>query len=368
VINPKPNISRLNRCDNVTFDRMGYLRLDKNENIMGFDKKVIADILSNVDGRMISAYPMVYKLYKKVSEWLGIKKDFIYVSAGSDGAIKSVFEAYVANGDEVVVIHPTYAMYYVYSDMFGAKLKKIPFNKDLSLHYEDVITAISLKTKLVCIANPNSPTGTIIEHDKLLKIIDFADKNEALILLDEAYYGYYPTTYLEYIDKFKNLIVTRSFTKAYGLGCARLVLAVASPDIIVNLKKVRPIYEVNSFSVLLGIYVIDHPEIFRKHMALFKEAKEYLINELDKMNIKFLNTHANFILIKAKDRNEAQFVADELKNKKVLVKAGFEEEPLCDYIRVNIGNKEHMRIFIENFFDVLSLIPACRQTGLPISR
>jgi len=358
MISPKPNIARLNRHENTALDRADYLRLDKNENIIGFDKEIIDEVLSEVGSHMISAYPMVYKLYEKASRWLGVKKDCIYVSSGSDGAIKSIFEAYVGKDDEVVTIHPTYAMYYVYSDMFEADLKKVRFNDDFSLPSGDIVSAISPRTKLVCMANPNSPTGTIIEQDELLKIIDAADRNETLILLDEAYYGYYPVTYLKYIEGFKHLIVTRSFTKAYGLGSARLGLAVSSPEIISNLKKVRPIYEVNSFSVLLGNYVMDHPEIFEKQIALFGEGKKYLLGELKRMKMEFLDTHANFILIKTGDKLEAQFIAEELKKRKVLVRAGFDERPMVDYIRVNVGDKGQMKVFVESLADVLSSIPA----------
>lgn len=358
MIDPKPNIARLIRHENSELDRAGYLRLDKNENIIGFDSQAIEEMLSGVDSQTISTYPMVYKLYEKASEWLGVKKDRIYVSSGSDGAIKSVFEAYVGEGDEVVVIHPTYAMYYVYSDMFEADLKKVRFNDDFTLPPGSIISAISPRTKLICIANPNSPTGTVIEEDELLRIIDAADKNETLVLLDEAYYGYYPVSYLKYIDRFENLIVTRSFTKAYGLGSARLGLAVSNPCIISSLKKVRPIYEVNSFSVLLGSYVMDHPEIFDRQIALFKEGKKYLLGELKRMKMEFVDTRANFILMKTSDRLEAQFIAEELKKRGVLVRAGFDEMPMVDYIRVNIGEKGQMKILAERLSDVLNSIPS----------
>jgi len=361
MISPKPNIARLSRHENAALDRAGYLCLDKNEDIIGFDRKIIDDMLSKVDSHMISAYPMVYKLYEKAAGWLGTQKGSIYVSSGSDGAIKSVFEAYVGKGDGVVILHPTYAMYYVYSDMFEADLKKVRFDDDFSLSSGDIISAISPKTKLVCIANPNSPTGTVIEEGELLKIIDFADKNRTLVLLDEAYYGYYPVTYLEYIERFKNLIVTRSFTKAYGLGSARLGLAVSNPEIISNLKKVRPIYEVNSFAILLGSYVIDHPEIFKEHMVLFREGKECLLKGLARIGMKSFDTYANFVLIKMKDGTEAMALADRLKDRKVLVRAGFTEEPMQGCIRVNVGTKEQMNRFIKALSGVLDSAFACKR-------
>jgi histidinol-phosphate aminotransferase len=192
-----------------------------------------------------------------------------------------------------------------------------------------------------------------MKHDEIISILDSANKNDTLVLLDEAYYGYYDGTYIGYINSYPNLIVTRSFTKIYGLGCARLGFAVSNAEAISNLKKVRPIYEVNSFSVLLGCYVIDHPEILKEHKALFKEGKDYLIKALKKMNIDFFNTDANFILIKMKDKKQAQTVADGLKQRKILVKAGFAEKPLCACIRVSISRVEYMKRFIDNLSDII---------------
>lgn len=363
MIKAKQEIQELVRLDNSEMDRAGYLRLDKNEDIIGFNKKTIKDMLRTVDADIISAYPEVHRLYNKISKWLGLPKDRIYISAGSDGAIKAVFEAYVCPGDEVMVLHPTYAMYYVYSDMFGAKLKKVCFDGDLMIPYERIVSTISGKTKLICIANPNSPTGTVLGHSDLVKIIGLAAKKGIIVLMDEAYYGYYPATCMDLVGSFDNLIVTRSFTKIYGLGCARLGFAVSNKNIISNLKKVRPIYEVNTFSVILGCYVIDHPEILKEHTGQFNAGKKFLLNQLTRMGLDYFESYANFVLIKMGSSKEAIRVADGLRKRKILVKAGFSVEPLSDCIRVSISKKGHMEKFVVALEKVISLTRTGKKGG-----
>ena len=136
---------------------------------------------------------------------------------------------YVDSGDEVIVINPTYAMYHVYSKMFDAQLVKVDFDKNLALPPERIIEEISPATKLVCIANPNSPTGTVFPIQDLEKIIKVASKNEALVLVDEAYYQFWGFSAIDLVLEYDNLIVIRTFSKALGLASARLGYVVSNP-------------------------------------------------------------------------------------------------------------------------------------------
>lgn len=353
MILPKKNINKLMRIENPPLARMDFLRLDKNENLILSDEGLIKQIKSRIDSDFISTYPEVHTLYQKISQWLDINKEQIYISSGSDGAIKSVFEVFVNEGDSVIIPHPTYAMYYVYSEMFGAHLNTIPYDTDLNLQSSKIIEAITDKTKLICIANPNSPTGTIIEQSELLEIIDYAGKKDVLVLLDEAYYLYYIPTLIKYVSSFPNLIVTRSFSKAYGLASARLGYAISNPYIISCLKKVRPMYEVSSYSVLLGNLIIENETIIMEYMKRFNEGKEYLFGELKLIGLKFFNSHANFVLIDVGNRELALRIKEELYKNRILISAGYTDAPLNRCIRVSISEKKHMETLINNLKDIL---------------
>ncbi|MBL4888497.1 MAG: histidinol-phosphate aminotransferase family protein [Candidatus Lindowbacteria bacterium] len=357
ALKTNPNLKKLHRVENKDVGRLGCLRLDKSENVVLFDKKTVNEIKASITPELISSYPETWSLYQKMSKWLKRSTDNIYISMGSDGAIKATFEVFVGKGDEVVVLHPTYAMYYVYAEMFGAKVKKVTFTKELDLDPEKIRKAITKKTQLVCIANPNSPTGTLIEKSQLRKIIAHAKKMNAVVLVDEAYFGYCTETFINETKRFSNLIVTRSFTKAYGLGSARLGYAVAHKNIVADLKKVRPIYEVNSFAVLLGEYIIDHPQIFRKTMKLVKEGKKHLEQGLTKMGLDFFSSHGNFVNIKSPSPKHAAYVQDALQKRKILIKSRFgKDTPLANCFRVSLSQKSDMALFLKNLKSVIGSV------------
>ena len=138
-VKPKKHILDLFRVPNSTLDRNDFLCLDKNENLIGFSEEVVKDIRGIITSDFLTAYPETDLLYQKLSENLGVDSSQIYLSSGSDAGIKSVFEVYVEPSDEVLIIHPTYSMYYVYADMFQARLVKVNYEKDLSLSVDSFI-------------------------------------------------------------------------------------------------------------------------------------------------------------------------------------------------------------------------------------
>jgi histidinol-phosphate aminotransferase len=190
-----------------------------------------------VTSDFLTAYPDVGPLYKKLAQCLDIPQNQIHLSAGSDVGIKTVFEVYVESTDEVIIIHPTYATYYVYSQMFNARLIKINFDENLALPAERIIEKISATTKLICIANPNSPTGTVLPIKDLKKIIEVASENGALVLIDEAYFQFWGNSVIDLVSAYDNLIVVRTFSKALGLASARLGYLVSSSEVISHFMK-----------------------------------------------------------------------------------------------------------------------------------
>ena len=352
-IKPKKHISDLHRVVNASFNRSNYLNLDKNENTIGFSEEVLQDLCSLITPDLVSSYPDVKPLYTKLTETLALDLGQIYLSSGSDAAIKSVFEAYVEPGDEVVLISPTYAMYYVYAQIFQARLKELVYDKDLIIPPEKIINKISSATKLVCIPNPNSSTGTVFSQQDLNKIIEAAKKYDALVLIDEAYQQFHRQTMLGFINKYDNLVISRTFSKALGLASARLGYIASSKQIISDLFKVRPLYEINSFAVTFGCYLLDHPEILDKYLGQISAGKEYLEKKISELGLNMEESHANFVLINVRSRNRAEEIVKLLFREKILIRGGYKELCLEPYIRVGLGSVKQMKIFIEKLSIVL---------------
>ena len=350
----KKHLIDLERVKNFTGTRSGYLRLDKNENITGFPDEFIDMLKREVSSDFLTAYPEVEPLYEKISKWLGCRKDSIYISSGSDAAIKSVFEVFVEPGDKIIILSPTYAMFNVYADMFQADLTEIGYSENLSISVKDLTEAIEkLKPKLLCIANPNSPTGTVMQRGEIQRIIEVAAAQNSIMLLDEAYYLFCPITAIDLIEQYPQLIVTRTFSKALGLASARLGLAVSHPETAALLHKVRPMYETNAFAVRFAEIVLDNYDLVEKNIKEMVKGKEFLERELGKLGISYFKSYTNFMLIDVGSRERSIAIQKTLYEKKILIKGGFRDNVLNRCIRVSIGNVGQMRVFLDGFKETL---------------
>lgn len=350
---PKKHLLELDRIVNESVGRSNFLRLEKNENLKGFSKDVIKDMQGIISSSFLTAYPEVKPLYRKLAEHLDISQEQIYLSAGSDAGIKAIYEVYVDSGDEVITIHPTYAMYYVYTKMFNAKLIKIEFDEKFVITHEQITEKISPKTKLVCIANPNSPTGTVFTIKDLEKIIQTALNNEALVLVDEAYYQFWGYSAVDLISVYDNLIVTRTFSKALGLASARLGYVLSTNEIISHLFRVRPIYEVNAFAVGLGIYTLEHPDIVIEYITEIRQARKWLEKKLLSDGFNVAKGFANFVLIDVGGRKKAAQITEGLLKEKIIIKGAYQEVCMEPYIRIGLGTLEQMKSFLKKFRKVL---------------
>jgi histidinol-phosphate aminotransferase len=352
MIPAKQHLKSLERIRNPAA-RSGYLRLDKNEGIAGFDREFVARLREEITEDFLTTYPDVSSLYQKLARWLGCRQENIYITAGSDAAIKAAFEVFVEPGDTVALLSPTYAMTYVYIQMFRAKPVEIHYREDLSLSGEVVLQTLrENRPKLLFIPNPNSPTGTVIEQEDLRKIIEVAAEQATIALIDEAYYLFYPESAIDMINQYPGLVVTRTFSKAFGLASARLGFAAAHEKTIGFLEKVRPMYETNAFAARFAEMVLDSPEIIEKNVREVMNGKQFLESELDKLGIPHHKSYTNFILIDVGSFARSVRIGEELRRKRILIKSGFKEDLLSKCIRVTIGNQEQMALFLKEFQEV----------------
>lgn len=351
----KEHLLNLKREKNPQEPRDSFLRLDKNENAIGFDRELTEIFKNQITPDFLATYPDIYSLYKKIASHLNCQEENIYIASGSDAIIKAVFEVFIEKGDKVALLHPTYAMYYVYGEMFQAEMLKINFEEDLSLDIEEVLNLIKReKPKLICLANPNAPTGTIILPDGIKKIIDVCSKNNTIVLLDEAYYPYYSYSAVSLISDYPNLVITRTFSKAFGLASCRLGFALGQPEIIEYLHRVRPMYETNAFAARFGEIILDNYHLVEKHLRDISAGKAYLEKELDNLGLPHFKSYANFILINVSSLEKAVQIKLKMKNRKILIAGGFKTAPLEKCIRVGIGSIEQMEHFIDNLKQILN--------------
>ena len=337
----KPWLKKVTRLEPALIDRSKYLRLDKNERVINFEKKFLNFLKKKLNSYFISAYPETTKIKRLISKKIGVNHKNIFISAGSDMSLKTCFELYTKNYDRVIVLDPTFGMVNVYCGIYNLRQIKINYDKNLTLNYKKLFKNISKKVSLIILANPNSPTGTIIDRTIMLEILKRTKKLKIPIVIDEAYAGFYKASYIKYINKFKNLIIIRTFSKSFGLAGLRAGYAVGSAQNIKLMNKFRPMYEINSISCLAIEFLLNNISLVKKNIEQVEKSKKFLIKELTKLNINFINTNANFFHIEL-GKNVKKF-------EKIFIKSGilFRKGPgvkgFEKYSRFGLGSVKQMK-------------------------
>jgi histidinol-phosphate aminotransferase len=275
------------------------LWLDKNENTDPKLATVLAGVMKGLPTEAYYTYPDSAALYAKLADWVGCEARNLLLAAGSDGVIRSVFEAYVGEGDTVLHTVPTFAMYPVYCRIYGARAVGIGYEASDGgprLDAATVIAAIAAeRPRLVCLPNPDSPTGTVFAPDALEAIVAAAGDAGALILIDEAYHPFHPDTVAPWIARHPHLVVARSTGKAWGMAGLRIGYGIASPEVAVMLHKVRPMYEVNTVAVHAFERMLDHSDTMQASVGRLMEGKALFLGAMIAMGFKTLSGRGNFL-------------------------------------------------------------------------
>ncbi len=334
-------LKKIHRLNPDIVDRSKYLRLDKNERVISFEKKLINFLKKKIDTFNLSAYPNTFRIKKLIANRIKVKEQMIYLSAGSDISLKTCFELFTKKNDKIIITSPTFGMVNVYSDIYGLKAIKIGYDKNLELNYKKLFQNLTKKISLIILANPNSPTGTIIPEKIMIKILIKTKKLNIPLVIDEAYEGFFVKSYIKFIKNYKNLIITRTFSKSFGLAGLRAGYAVTNSKYANLMNKYRPMYEINSISCLAIEFCLKNYSLVKKHIKQVKSAKNFLIKELKKLDIDFIDTYANFFHIKLGKDNKT--LEKKFKNNGILFRKGPGVKGFENYSRFSLGSVEQMK-------------------------
>jgi len=306
------------------------------------------EVLRNIPPLSLATYPEAGALYRKLAKWVGVTSESLLLTPGSDGAIRLVFESFVEHGDKVIVTAPTFAMYTVYSQMFGAKLIEINYEHSEDgplLKLQNIIEAIKkFRPKLLCLPNPDSPTGTVMSQSELQEVLAACESNRTVLLVDEAYHPFYEPTVTAWTSSSRNLIVARTFAKAWGSAGLRLGYAVANPETAELLHKMRPMYETSTLAIEFMYRMLDHVKDMEKSVLRIKKIKFYFQHEMQNMGFKVLPTAGNYIHVAF---GEYGLIIHKILAEKVLYRVSFDHPCLKGYSRFSIGTKHGMNQIVD---------------------
>ena len=322
------------------------IKLASNENPIGPSPKALAAMRNCL--KDVRLYPdnECFDLKGRLSEIHDLPREQILLGRGSDEILHMIGLAFLERGDEALIPTYPFVLYEFTSMLMGAELVRVPF-VDYRHDLPAMAKAVTKNTKVVFIANPNNPTGTIVTHDEMTRFLDKVG-NKVITVLDEAYFEYaddpsYPRG-LEFVKEGRNVIVLRTFSKLHALAGLRIGYGFAKPEIAAALAKVREPFNVSSVAQAAALASLDDAPHIERILKTNAQAKQYLYRELAKLGVKYVPTQANFIFLDC--GLDAKTVCKELLMQGVIVR----HDPAFGYpthFRVTTGNPKENKRFIE---------------------
>ncbi|MCS6951655.1 MAG: histidinol-phosphate transaminase [Bryobacterales bacterium] len=347
VLEPREAIRRMAPYTPPTAGRAGKLRLDFNENTLGCSPRVVEFLRARLNGEILAVYPEYEEAIGDLAAHFGVAPAELLLTNGTDEAIQLVLHTYVDAGQEVLLCKPSYAMYRFYADVAGAAVREIPYRRqDLSFPLDELLAALSDRTRAVLIANPNNPTGTGVSLEGIRRILERAPR--AAVLIDEAYYEFNGVTALDLRAEAPNLFVSRTFSKVYGLAGLRLGCVFSQAPNIAALHKGQSPYSVNILAALAAREAVKDRQYIEAYVQEALAARALLYEGLERLGIRYFPSQANFVLFDAGAR--AVEIRDRLRQRGVLVRDRSYELPGC--LRVTVGTREQIRRFLEALEEV----------------
>ncbi len=341
-LKPRDAVLKMAPYSPPTGGRAGKLRLDFNENTVGCSPRVVEFLREWLSAGGLSVYPEYDDARPELAEYFGVEPRQLLLTNGTDEAIQVLVNTYVDDGDEGLLMRPSYAMYKFYSEVAGAAVREIEYRAaDLSFPLDEFLAAIGPRTRAILIANPNNPTGSAIDLAAIVKILTAAPN--AAVLIDEAYFEFFGLTALSLIPHYPNLFISRTFSKVFGMAAMRMGCLFSQPANVAYMHKAQSPYSVNQLAALAARAAIRDPEYVRSYVAEVVAARDTLCEGLRRLGIFYFPTQANFVLFRAGER--AVEVRDKLRAMGVLVRDRSYEIAGC--VRVTVGTREQVAHFLK---------------------
>jgi len=338
------------------FGLTDVIKLASNENPLGPSPRAIAAIAALASG--VEMYPDggAAHLRVAVAKHENVSPDCLVFGNGSDEILHLLAATFLQPGQETVQGDPSFAMYELYAAQCNAKVVKVPLT-DYAHDLERMADAITPRTRIVFIANPNNPTGTLVtasEVDKFLARVP----DDVLVVVDQAY-----DEYVDHPDKpdlrpliaaGRNIIILHTFSKAYGLAGLRVGYGIVRPEIVQMINRVRSPFNVNLLAQFAAAAALEDQEHIRRTVALNSEGRAFLEGEFRRMGLDYVPSQGNFVLVDTK--RDSRVVFDSLQRRGVIIRAGA-GLGLPSHIRVTVGTAAQNQRFLDAFAEVLRDLP-----------
>ncbi len=318
-------------------DIASWIKLNTNENSYPPSPKVVAAILAELgpDGISLRTYPSAssQKLRETAGELYGFDPSWIIMANGSDEVLNNLIRAFAAEGEEIAYVHPSYSYYATLAEVQGARVRTYGLTDDFSIagfpeRYEG---------KLFFLTTPNAPLGPAFP---LVYIEELAQRCAGVLVLDETYADFADSNALELVKKYENIVVTRTLSKSYSLAGMRLGMAIARPEVIAALDKIRDHYNLDRLAQAACVAALLDQDHLRECCRKIRDTRRWFSEELRAIGYDVMPSQGNYVFAAPPDQN-GQRVYDGLYGRRILVRH-FSDPLLCHGLRISIGTQEEM--------------------------
>lgn len=321
----------------------GLVKLSSNENPYGPSERVRAAITNTFDEACRYPFAVLGDLVRMIAQKEGVTKDHIVVTGGSGEGLCAAGLVYGMRGGEIIAADPTFQQLLRFGEAHGAYVHRVAVDADMNHDLEAMAKRMTSKTQLIYICNPNNPTGTIIEKNVLRDFCSSVSE-KAVVFSDEAYYDFitepdYPSM-VELVKKGNNVIVSKTFSKVYGMAGLRIGYLVARPDIASRLKR-SVMARTNILAIAGAKEALKDDEFYKFSVLKAAEGKKLIYNTLDDLGLEYVKSHTNFVFFKS-GRPIDGLISD-MQKENVLIGRPF--PPFYEWARISTGKIEEVELF-----------------------
>ncbi len=315
-----------------------FKRLNSNESPYNIPEEILEKVQAEMNNFLFNTYPDQYSddLRLSLSRINNVNRDQIICTNGSDELIKIIVDTFSSPGDTILSHAPTFVEYRVMSEIRGCNYLEVAPREDMSCNMEALLEKASLdETKIVFLCSPNNPTGEVFSNEQIEK---FLKASNGLVVVDEAYVEFATSSAISLLDKYPNLLIMRTLSKAYGLASIRVGYGIAGDQIIDKLNSKKMPYNLNKLSAMIAKIAMDNVLLFDKPIESIKKERDRIFEELSEIKeLSFFKGQSNFILVKTP---KAHKIVANLSHVGVQTRL-FKEDVLKDvYFRFSISSKK----------------------------
>ncbi len=328
-----------------THDKPYKIKINANESPFKLSDNLKNKLIEYIKNDKFNLYPDSdsTELREKIAEFYNVDSGNVICGVGSDQIIDLIDRTFLNKGDKCALISPTFSMYYLTARLNYGDIVEIRTDKNFYISPDEIIKKVNeTNSKILYLCTPNNPTGNTFRTAEIIKIIE---NTNCLIVIDEAYGEFSASSMVDYINLYNNIIVLKTFSKAFGLAGLRVGYAIASKEIIEALNICKPPFNLSAFSQFAALQVLNEYEIYKNKIETLKRNREFFYEELK--NFKFLYLYesgANFVLLDSEKE-----ITDFLERNGILVRR-LDFNAYGNYkerLRISIGTRKDMEEVIE---------------------